>query len=192
MWRARSFTRFKVKPAIANTNIREPQIMGEVFHGWRRKTGCVTLLIALAFAAAWVRSLTMVERVNYYGSVNCYRWTSRKGVFEFEIFEHNQVVPHEILESISWQHRQVTPNDSLTNADLFEMPWGVYFRRQQEPFKQFLFIIRYGLIVVPLTIISVLLLLNKPRKRKPESTDSRTGIIATRTDGIAPSTIVSG
>ena len=30
--------------------------MREFFHGWRRKTGCVTLLLALAALAAWGRS----------------------------------------------------------------------------------------------------------------------------------------
>ena len=31
--------------------------MGEFFHGWRRKTGCVTLLMALLAMGAWVRGL---------------------------------------------------------------------------------------------------------------------------------------
>src|SRR5665213_3931590 len=30
--------------------------MGEFFIGWRRKTGCVTLVVALAITATWLRS----------------------------------------------------------------------------------------------------------------------------------------
>ena len=33
--------------------------MGEFFHGWRRKVGIVTLVIACVFMAGWVRSATV-------------------------------------------------------------------------------------------------------------------------------------
>ena len=31
--------------------------MGDFFHGWRRKIGVVTLVMALVFVSGWVRSL---------------------------------------------------------------------------------------------------------------------------------------
>ena len=37
--------------------------MREFFHGWRRKVGCVTSLMALAFTAGWVRSCTSTDFV---------------------------------------------------------------------------------------------------------------------------------
>ena len=30
--------------------------MGDFFHGWRRKAGCITLLVACIFGTGWVRS----------------------------------------------------------------------------------------------------------------------------------------
>ena len=37
--------------------------MREFFHGWRRKVGCVTLLIACALAGMWMRSLVYSDSV---------------------------------------------------------------------------------------------------------------------------------
>ena len=39
--------------------------MGEFFHGWRRKTGIVTLMMALVFAAVWVRSQFVWDSFNF-------------------------------------------------------------------------------------------------------------------------------
>lgn len=33
--------------------------MREFFHGWRRKAGCVTLVMALVFTAGWIRGLVI-------------------------------------------------------------------------------------------------------------------------------------
>ena len=33
--------------------------MGDFFHGWRRKIGVVTLLMALLFMAAWIHTINM-------------------------------------------------------------------------------------------------------------------------------------
>ena len=37
--------------------------MAAFFHGWRRKTGCVTLMMALLLMALWVRSDWQVDVV---------------------------------------------------------------------------------------------------------------------------------
>jgi hypothetical protein len=37
--------------------------VSEVLHGWRRKTGVLTLVMACLFAGAWIRSLTIGEMV---------------------------------------------------------------------------------------------------------------------------------
>ena len=38
--------------------------MCEFFRGWRRKTGCVTLFLALAFTGGWVRSLRNCDTID--------------------------------------------------------------------------------------------------------------------------------
>ena len=39
--------------------------MGDFFHGWRRKIGVVTLLMACLFAAGWVRSYAIEEEASF-------------------------------------------------------------------------------------------------------------------------------
>ena len=38
--------------------------MREFFRGWRRKIGCVTLLMSMGFMTLWVRSLSFVDAVS--------------------------------------------------------------------------------------------------------------------------------
>jgi len=40
--------------------------MGDFFKGWRRKAGCVTLVMACTFAAAWVRSFIVEDRMTHH------------------------------------------------------------------------------------------------------------------------------
>jgi hypothetical protein len=42
--------------------------MLEFFKGWRRKFGVLTLLMACVFAAGWVRSLIVADRINFFGA----------------------------------------------------------------------------------------------------------------------------
>jgi len=39
--------------------------MREFVKGWRRKAGCVTLVMALAFTCLWVRTNVIVDRVHF-------------------------------------------------------------------------------------------------------------------------------
>ena len=39
--------------------------MREFFKGWRRKVGCVTLVIACAFTGAWLRSMFICDLVDF-------------------------------------------------------------------------------------------------------------------------------
>jgi hypothetical protein len=46
-------------------------IMGDFFHGWRRKAGCVTLVAAMIFMSGWIRSLTRFDVINCPLGNNC-------------------------------------------------------------------------------------------------------------------------
>ena len=39
--------------------------MREFFQGWRRKMGCVLLLVAAAFTGGWIRSLSVVDTFGF-------------------------------------------------------------------------------------------------------------------------------
>lgn len=55
--------------------------MREFFKGWRRKVGCVTLLMALLLAVGWVRSYQDQEIViEYRGQSANYFIHSREGI----------------------------------------------------------------------------------------------------------------
>ena len=149
-----------------NNNNREPQIMRNFLHRWPRKTGCVTLLIALTVASLWVRSLTIVDYVSYSSSFNNYTWASCNGLFYYTDYEHGKVVPPKIRGRYFWEHRPITVANISANSHRPGERWGVYYLRGQGPRKYFELDIRYSSIVIPLTILSSVLLLSKQRKRK--------------------------
>jgi len=39
--------------------------MGDFFHGWRRKAGCVLLVMATVLTALWLRSRTICDEVRF-------------------------------------------------------------------------------------------------------------------------------
>ncbi len=178
MWQAKSFTRFKAKKAIASTYIREPKIMGDFFQGWRRKTGCVTLVFALSVAALWVRSLTTSDHVDYSSSFYLYRWISCNGVFYHSKWELGQyLLPRDLKGQIRWQQAHVTADadDAIITAARPEETWGVYSQHEHTPFYNIESYIRYSSIVIPLTVLSGVLLLSKPRKPRPIESPNGTG-----------------
>lgn len=60
------------------------------FYGWRRKAGCVSLVMALLFMGAWIRSRNILETVTLIGdegvrysfslNPNGFEWARRRGV----------------------------------------------------------------------------------------------------------------
>ena len=155
--------------------------MGEFFQGWRRKTGCVTLVIALTFTALWVRSMTTLDYVTSTGSFNRYEWRSCNGVFCYFDVEHGQVAGPHIRGRYFWEHCEITEFDITKD---FFMPWdrwAVYYFSAQEPQKQFGFHVWYSLIVVPMTLLSGVLLLIKLRKRKQIQSPNGTALCQPRT-----------
>lgn len=39
--------------------------MGDFFHGWRRKAGCVTLLLACVLLAGWIKSIWLQDDIEF-------------------------------------------------------------------------------------------------------------------------------
>ena len=148
--------------------------MREFFRGSRRKIGVVTLLVACVFTAGWVRSLSVQDHLllqnewwvevllsvngelgwlSLFGVPGISSWGSAKS---YSLDEKLQVGPYSWMGGIRWRWRS----------------FGFGFRelRFGQDVTLRLRTIPYWSIVIPLTAISLWLLLFKPRKSAPKKT----------------------
>ncbi|HEY4260622.1 MAG TPA: hypothetical protein VGM98_10690 [Schlesneria sp.] len=116
--------------------------MREVFPSWRRITGCVTLLLACAFMGMWMRSRVAVDRYSIWYSENrFFAFESRWGEIGWQDFNAA------IAPEAGWTSYNSLPGLSRDHGGLaFNM-------------------IPYWSVVCPLAMLSVYLLLWKPRER---------------------------
>lgn len=141
------------------------------FHGWRRKAGCVTLLMALAFVGGLLRSLSMGDRVflitgtktaESIESANHYLvWISWKPSTVFGAFpaafewERNPLSNEETRpdndEAIDYRFRTLLFGGGEKSAGALGN--GTFTQRY----------VSYWVPVIPLTLLSAYLLLAKPR-----------------------------
>lgn len=158
--------------------------MRDFFHGWRRKVGCVSLVMACAFASAWVRSLTIADLFAFHvasQSYDCFsssrygigwnRWTSntpnilsRTPRFKWAIrYDKNLKSFEELLLTppLRWE------------AGLLFVRIGHGKERDYDLVRGSYFIMPHAFVVIPLTLLSAYLLLWKPRRRPfPNHADS--------------------
>ncbi len=154
--------------------------MGDFFHGWRRKTGFVALLIALGFTALWMRSLTTIDTVRYFTKVNSYNWISRNGTIEYADYVHGPNIPLVQSGRYFWQRRQITQEDISAYSHRPVERWGVFYTLQQKPSKYVAFHIEYNSIVISLTVLSGVLLFSKQRKPKAIQSPNGTALCQPR------------
>jgi hypothetical protein len=142
------------------------------FHGWRRKAGCVALLMALAFSGLWIRSQVVQDtliRFTHDGIVGLFAraygvsWT-----------RHTQWPPEYLSRPAgSWEFASYeTPPYAWDRYDNDIVIWrwqllGFDFGERQE--AQFLrpvvdWTIPYWSVAVPLTLLSGYLIVWTPRK----------------------------
>ncbi len=156
--------------------------MAEFFHGWRRKFGLLTLLLTLMLLGGWVRSLNRIERFTFHTSPYKYNLI---GSFQANV-AWQQITPvdelnwavaskasapelfHEFAESVS--ERSIA--ELLSAEDKFNwrfrccgIEWG---ERQQKTslgaVQVTIWRLSYWSLIIPLTLISLWLLISKPRK----------------------------
>lgn len=167
--------------------------MQEFFHGRRRKTGCVTLMLAVVLAAAWVRSLTTLDAVDlrispdllsqesFYSTEGCLGI-----VYEFQsqnpIDRHSESILVTKLSICSprWNAYDLKSMNRLPAKSRFDSTMMVWlwthfrFGAGLEEWKfdggghcrEVYWMIPYLLVVTPLTLLSAYLLLSKPRSPK--------------------------
>ena len=124
-------------------------MMREFFKGWRRKVGCVTLVVACVVAIAWGRSVRVRDTVE----------------FGFNGSSHYVFISDGRIEWSRWWYRDGRqPNKTLTwiSGPEFIPPWMLIPERVPPAST---WAIPYWSLVIPLTLLSAYLLLWKTRKR---------------------------
>jgi hypothetical protein len=150
--------------------------MWEFFRGWRRKAGCVTLVMACAIAAIWVKSFTskgtleLPKKVSglhalfvesSHGTLSYVRRTREK----HELFTNPWPEIDRFLfdfdpDTVKWDWKHL---DFGKGKRRFLMSFGRGFVITAE---ETLWIIPYWSIVLPLTAISAWMLNTRPLPRK--------------------------
>ena len=151
--------------------------MGEFFKGWRRKVGCVTLVMACVVTLMWMRSLDIEDSLTeskelgttyFVGSRNQQLlWAKQEGVF----WKAKGVWEEHKLGSSPFVSVQDYQSQSRKNWCGFRFEVGESEMRGPIVGKVRLVIVAipYWSLVLPLTLLSAYLILWKPRKRKAES-----------------------
>jgi hypothetical protein len=150
--------------------------MGKFFKGWKRKTGCCSLVVALALCGLWVRSLTNRDQCVPYPAHNpdtrFYFIQSERSTLG--LVKIQSPVPFDLAPLRFWSSNRFKPSYP-SNLDQFtKARWsfcGVEFRGGTMGGETTMtaFLLHYWSIVVPLTLISAWCLLTKSRS-KPTTT----------------------
>ena len=149
--------------------------MGDFFSGWRWKIGCLTLLMASVFMAGWVTSLANFNQVRFPLSTHQYlNLVSLEQSFRI-VWECDKV------ESSTWSDAGFF-SMSIQDCDNLEPDWRAHvgpddfclnmpfrLRRKVDWVQPQTYSVRtmslpYSTVVIPLTLLSALLLLSRPRK----------------------------
>ena len=144
--------------------------MSDFFHGWRRKTGCVTLAMACVFMGLWFRSHYIEDwLVIPIRSAPTELLSRPSGIAVVTV---NGMPPEEYPAQFHWDTQ---PLDKLALEDPFgslgtvEWRWdfgGFHFSSDGQSVITRWYVVPYWSIVLPLTLLSAFLLLSKPRPAK--------------------------
>jgi len=164
--------------------------MKEFFRGWRRKTGLITLLLACVFVSGWIRSFLVHDQIQIPSDESLTYCVSYDGQFQWSAMSGKDVLtgielakgPGRVAR-YSWI---VTPISVFHNFpkgadpqeynwrwqccgfDFSDAKWQTFFPLQAGNVQAYC--VPYWSIVIPLTLISLWLLLTKPRSSTPKKT----------------------
>ena len=141
--------------------------MYQYFRGWRRKAGCITLALACVFIVIWVRSLIVVDTLQF---------DSGKFIREDLVSVRHHLIWGRIYEEgavtkPSWRTSpiaRVVTFDGFMELTRLNRSWrfcgfsGGKFQVKKSALGESGFcVIPYWSIVIPLTMLSAFLLLSK-------------------------------
>ena len=146
--------------------------MSEVFKGWRRKVGCVTLLLTCVYMGGWLRTRMSSDQITiqFKNSSHVFRLTGG----HFQWIHHTGVFPND--PAVTWQswkaglpldHPELSMEfDSRLHWSGFEFGRG----RVHDFMPQEFLIIPCLSVAIPLILASAYLLLAKHRSTFPNRT----------------------
>jgi len=171
--------------------------MGEFFSPWRRKFGVMTLVMACAFMAGWVRSLCHFDNVaipvgkhtvfalqsNFGDIALMWMWESKDGP-ESIVKEDGTVAVYQLIDPtkiVDWSTYPIELENTRPNFMESSFPdarwywkWG-HFLCGVENFASesgiASSVIPYWSIVIPSTLLSAYLLLRKPQAKPKAITE---------------------
>lgn len=146
------------------------------FHGWRRKTGAATLVLACVFTCGWVRSRNTRDYIRFTTKKAMYSCGSQPDGLtwkQFETPDFNLWFASPPNTSIYFQINLRKPKFDVFASDAPE-PKFLGFHASEIPNqgregRLVIRVVPYWSIVIPLTVLSAYLLLSKPRP-KPKQT----------------------
>ena len=153
--------------------------MRDFFGGWRRKIGCLMLVMACVFMIAWMRSLLFLDYISVTGWIvpgekSSWMFLSSEVGLEWERrwdeFESKREIQIEWY-SIAHRMNHRTPRSGRYDTDSHWEFCG-FQTDKSETDGDFScnWVVPYWSVVLPLTLLSTwLLLLSKPRQPKPQS-----------------------
>lgn len=144
--------------------------MREFFHGWKRKVGVLTLVIACVFAAGWIRSNSTTDILIL---------ESRDEIHEFELRSTHSFIalewtaqgdPVPLKFQFGWPHLLSEANDPDSPESQRSFAFRCRSHRNKGgEFRRWELRIGYGWILLSLVVASTWLLLCKPRVAKPKT-----------------------
>jgi len=138
--------------------------MSDFFHGWRRKAGCVTLVISSVAMAAWIRSRAIEDAFEFSLSRRPQVIVSSHGKIEwlwFDDYAISSFSPAPAIPAFPLSSRTLSPISNFYFDDpesRWQLEWyGFYSSDSSLVLRRFC--VPYQFVTIPLTLLSAYLLL---------------------------------
>jgi hypothetical protein len=134
--------------------------MSAFFHGWRRKLGCITLIVALTFAAPWIRSYQLRDRFAFWIGTRYHHLYSFQGRIVWDA-----ITPDAVVGTWSWNTRQIRGDADISEPNFPLDPHDRWKVRRWN--------LQYLPLVLPLALLSgYLILWRSPQPSKPPTVNT--------------------
>lgn len=150
--------------------------MREFFHGWRRKTGCVTLVMACAAMGMWIRSRVVGDSLTIPANHSVIGLSSLRERVIWQRLWYSDGI--DLAAQKTFRHHSWKLTSPESDPREIDYDWHIEFLGfnfysgtiKPDSLSSHLWSIPYGAITIPLTMLSAYLILWKPgRKEQPHA-----------------------